>query len=87
MEDISKSFGGVHALKDVSLTAEPGKVTALIGSNGSGKTTLLNVICGYLDADTGSVELDDRRTNGLHPHQVARLGVGRTFRRPRSHAA
>ena len=82
VENISKSFGGVAALKDVSLTAVPGQVTALIGSNGSGKTTLLNVICGYLDADTGSVELDDRRTNGLHPHQVARLGVGRTFQTP-----
>ena len=82
VQNISKSFGGVAALNDVSLTAEPGKVTALIGSNGSGKTTLLNVICGYLDADTGSVELDDRRTNGLHPHQVSRLGVGRTFQTP-----
>ena len=82
VQNISKSFGGVAALNDVSLTAEPGQVTALIGSNGSGKTTLLNVICGYLDADTGSVELDDRRTNGLHPHQVSRLGVGRTFQTP-----
>jgi branched-chain amino acid transport system permease protein len=79
---VSKSFGGVQALDDVSLAAEPGSVTALIGSNGSGKTTLLNVICGYITPDAGSVEFDGAALTGLAAHRVATHGVGRTFQTP-----
>jgi branched-chain amino acid transport system permease protein len=75
-------FGGVKALRDVSLAAEPGKVTALIGSNGSGKTTLLNVICGYARPQEGSVLLDSEPISELSPNRRARLGVGRTFQTP-----
>ena len=82
VEGVSKSFGGVAALQDVSLTAEPGEVTGLIGSNGSGKTTLLNVICGYASASGGSVKLGDTAISRLRPAQIARLGVGRTFQTP-----
>lgn len=82
VEGVSKSFGGVAALQDVSLTAEPGEVTGLIGSNGSGKTTLLNVICGYASASDGSVKLGDTAISRLRPAQIARLGVGRTFQTP-----
>jgi branched-chain amino acid transport system permease protein len=81
-DGVSMSFGGVQALKDVSLAAEPGKVTALIGSNGSGKTTLLNVICGYYTPQTGAVTLGEKDLIGLRPHEVARLGIGRTFQTP-----
>jgi branched-chain amino acid transport system permease protein len=80
--NVTKSFGGVVALRDVSLTAEPGEVTALIGSNGSGKTTLLNVICGYAVPQAGSVKLDGQEIAGLTPHRIARLGIGRTFQTP-----
>jgi branched-chain amino acid transport system permease protein len=82
VDDISKSFGGNRALSGVSLVAEPGVVTALVGSNGSGKTTLLNVICGYQKATTGHVEISGRRISTLPPHRIARLGVGRTFQTP-----
>jgi branched-chain amino acid transport system permease protein len=78
----SKAFGGVKALDDVTLSAEPGRVTALIGSNGSGKTTLLNVICGYAGIDGGEVSLDGETVSGRQPHRIAALGVGRTFQTP-----
>jgi len=81
VESVSKAFGGVKALRGVTLAADPGKVTALIGSNGSGKTTLLNVICGYIAADQGTVTLDTPLT-GLAPHKIAMRGVGRTFQTP-----
>jgi branched-chain amino acid transport system permease protein len=79
---ISKAFGGVAALSDVTISALPGEVTAIIGSNGSGKTTLLNVICGYARADSGSVEFGEQRLSGRAPHQIATSGVGRTFQSP-----
>jgi branched-chain amino acid transport system permease protein len=80
--NVTKSFGGVVALRDVSLTAEPGEVTALIGSNGSGKTTLLNVICGYAVPQAGSVKLDGEEISRLKPYRISRLGIGRTFQTP-----
>ena len=79
---VTKSFGGVKALKNVSIVAKPGEITSLIGSNGSGKTTLLNVICGYEVPDSGSVTLDGSELVHLKPHQIARRGVGRTFQTP-----
>jgi len=82
VEGISKSFGGNQALRDVSLTAAPGRVTALIGPNGSGKTTLLNVICGFYRPDAGTVTLGDRRIDRIVPDRVARAGIARTFQTP-----
>jgi branched-chain amino acid transport system permease protein len=79
---VSKSFGGNVALRDVSLTAERGKVTAIIGPNGSGKTTLLNMICGFYPIDSGTIDLDDVRLDRLRPHQIANLGLARTFQTP-----
>jgi branched-chain amino acid transport system permease protein len=79
---VSKSFGGNKAVSDVSLVAEPGRVTALIGANGSGKTTLLNLICGYAKADAGNITLGDVALVGKAPHEVSRVGVGRTFQTP-----
>lgn len=80
--DVSKSFGGNQALDKVSLTAAPGRITALIGPNGSGKTTLLNIICGFYQGQSGRVTLGRTPINGLPPDQVARRGVARTFQTP-----
>ena len=81
VRDVSKTFGAVRALAGVSLTAEPGQITGLIGPNGSGKTTLLNVIAGVYRADSGDVLLGETRLHGA-PHQNARVGVTRTFQTP-----
>jgi branched-chain amino acid transport system permease protein len=79
---ISKNFGGVQALQDVSLRAEPGQITAIIGPNGSGKTTLLNIISGFYRASAGTIRLGDDDLHGLPPHAIARRGVARTFQTP-----
>jgi branched-chain amino acid transport system ATP-binding protein/branched-chain amino acid transport system permease protein len=82
IKNTTMMFGGLSALKDVSLSAAPGQVTALIGSNGSGKTTLLNIVCGYYVPQQGEVLLDGRVISRLKPHKCARLGIGRTFQTP-----
>ena len=76
---IEKRFGGLRALKEVSLELEVGRIVGLIGPNGSGKTTLLNVIAGAYDPDAGSVVIDDRETTGWPAHKVAACRVARTF--------
>lgn len=81
VRDVSKSFGAVRALSGVTLSAEPGQITGLIGPNGSGKTTLLNVIAGVYPADSGDVLLGETRLHGA-AHQNARAGVTRTFQTP-----
>jgi branched-chain amino acid transport system permease protein len=82
VEAVSKSYGGVQALADVSLSAEAGAITALIGSNGSGKTTLLNVICGYTTANAGRVRFGEHDLTQTPSYNIARAGVGRTFQTP-----
>lgn len=82
VSSVSKSFGGVHALRDVSLGAQPGQVTGLIGSNGSGKTTLLNIVCGYAPPDQGSVQFGESTLTGVASHRIAKQGVARTFQTP-----
>jgi len=76
---IEKRFGGVIALKSVSMVLEKGKVHALIGPNGAGKTTLINIISGFYRADRGAIVFGSRETQLLSLHQAARLGVSRTF--------
>jgi branched-chain amino acid transport system ATP-binding protein len=76
---LQKSFGGVRAVDDVSFEAHPGQVLAIIGPNGAGKTTLFNVISGFFSPDAGQVFLHGQRLDGLPPHQIAHLGVARTF--------
>jgi branched-chain amino acid transport system ATP-binding protein len=76
---LGKSFGGVHAVRDVSFEARQGQIVAIIGPNGAGKTTLFNIISGLIQPDHGEVWLDGQRLDGLPPHKVAGLGVARTF--------
>ncbi len=76
---ICKSFGGVQALKSVSLTIRRGEVYGLIGPNGAGKTTFFNVLTGLYTADQGEVIFDGKRLNLSAPHEVARQGIARTF--------
>ena len=71
IDHVSKSFGGNKALTDVSFTANPGEIVALIGPNGSGKTTLLNIVSGYYKVDEGSVQVGGRRISGLTPSRIA----------------
>ena len=79
LDNVSKSFGGVSAVKDVSLTVEAGEILGVMGPNGSGKTTLFNLVSGALIPDGGEIHLLGERTNGLPPHQICRLGLARTF--------
>jgi branched-chain amino acid transport system ATP-binding protein len=76
---LSKAYGGVQALRDVSFTVSAGERVALIGPNGAGKTTCFNLLNGQLAADAGEVRLDGTSLSGLKPHQISRQGVGRTF--------
>jgi branched-chain amino acid transport system ATP-binding protein len=76
---LSKSFGGVTALKDVTLKIPAGTVTGLIGPNGAGKTTLFNTMTGFLPPDSGEVWFRGRRVERLRPYRIARLGMIRTF--------
>lgn len=79
VDRVSKSFGGLTALQDVSLTFADGQITAIIGPNGAGKTTLFNVISGFLNADRGRVLLRGEDVTGLPPHWLVRKGIVRTF--------
>jgi len=81
VRDLRKSFGGFEAVGGVSLSVAAGQVTAIIGPNGAGKTTLFNLITGHVRPDAGAVRFDGRDITGLAPHDVCRLGVGRSFQR------
>lgn len=79
---VTKSFHAVRALNEVTLKAQPGQITAIIGPNGSGKTTLLNVIAGVYEPDAGRVLVDEVALPGTGPHLHARFGISRTFQTP-----
>jgi ABC-type branched-subunit amino acid transport system ATPase component len=79
VQNLSKSFGGLQALKDLGLEVIPNEILGLIGPNGAGKTTLFNTICGVFPPDSGAVFLEDRNITGLSTHRIARMGIGRTF--------
>ncbi len=79
VQHLDKWFGGIHAVNDVSLSFETGKITGLIGPNGAGKTTLFNIIAGLHPPTAGQVFLDDMDITGLPPHALFAKGVLRTF--------
>ena len=83
VEKVSKTFGGLHALSDVTLIVQKGTILGLIGSNGSGKSTLVNVITGVLKPDDGHVFLGDVEITGWSPESITRLGIARTYQTAR----
>ena len=82
-EAVSKRFGGVSALEEVSLELLPGEIHGLIGPNGSGKTTLLNLFSGYYRADAGAIRLGSEDLTQARVQRRAELGIARTFQKPR----
>jgi branched-chain amino acid transport system ATP-binding protein len=76
---LTKRFGGLAAVNDVSTTIERGKINAIIGPNGAGKTTFFNLIAGIHPSTSGSISFEGRDITGLRTDQVARLGIARTF--------
>jgi branched-chain amino acid transport system ATP-binding protein len=76
---VSKAYGGVQAVRDVSFRVGAGERVAIIGPNGAGKTTCFNLVNGQLAPDAGEIRLGDASLAGLPPHRIWRLGVGRTF--------
>jgi branched-chain amino acid transport system ATP-binding protein len=83
VKDISKHFGGLTAVNRLSFEVQEGTVFGIIGPNGSGKTTSLNCINGLFRPDEGRIFFRGREIQGLPPHQVAKIGIGRTFQVPK----
>ena len=76
---LSKHFGGLQAVKDVSFAIEPGEIVGILGPNGAGKTTLYNLLTGFIPFDSGSVVFKGRDLRKLSPYRIAGLGISRTF--------
>ena len=81
IRDMVCAYGQISALKGISLSVKAGQLVALIGANGAGKTTAFNVVTGFLDPTHGAVSYRGTALNGLKPHQIADLGLARTFQR------
>jgi len=79
IKGLNKSFGGIQAVQDCTLSVEEGSIVSLIGPNGAGKTTVFNLITGLLSIDSGQIFFDGKKINGLKPHQITRKGISRTF--------
>jgi ABC-type branched-subunit amino acid transport system ATPase component len=79
VDRLSKSFGGVSAVRDLTFSVSPEQIKSLIGPNGAGKTTVFNLISGVLKADAGAVMFGERELGSIKPHKRARLGLSRTF--------
>ncbi|HEX6385939.1 MAG TPA: ABC transporter ATP-binding protein [Anaerolineae bacterium] len=79
VEDVSLSFGGTAALSDVSFEVREGEIRAIIGPNGAGKTSMLNCISGFYRPDAGKILFKESNLNRVPPHQIASLGIARTF--------
>lgn len=76
---ISKRFGGLQAVRDVSFSVRPGTIKAVIGPNGAGKTTLFNLVSGFLCPDSGTIRFGGKAIQGRKPHEIAARGISRTF--------
>lgn len=79
LENISKRFGGLNAISDLTMEVPPGAITGLIGPNGAGKSTVVNLITGILKLTDGQIVMDGRSIGEAPPEEVVRLGVARTF--------
>jgi branched-chain amino acid transport system ATP-binding protein len=79
VSNISKSFGGVQAIRRLSFAAKDSMIKAIIGPNGAGKTTLINLLTGFLQVDSGSISFNGVPLNGRRTHEIVSLGISRTF--------
>jgi len=79
LRSVSKNFGGLAAVKDLSLAVEPGRIVSLIGPNGAGKSTVFNLITGIYTPSSGTIVFEDRVLNGYRPDLVTAAGIARTF--------
>ncbi len=79
VDRVTKQFGGLTAVNDVSFAVNQGEIVGLIGPNGAGKTTLFNVINGFMKPTSGEIRFKNERISGLKPHKVCRMGLARTF--------
>jgi len=82
-KNLAKSFGGVQAVKDASIVVPQGFITGLIGPNGAGKTTFFNLLCNFIQSDRGTVQFSGQPIQNKPPHQVAQMGMVRTFQVPK----
>ena len=81
LRGVSKSFGGIHAVHDISFEVRAGESIGLVGPNGAGKTTLFNCVCGQLRNDDGEILFDGAPLDGVPTFKRARLGIGRTYQK------
>ncbi len=79
INEVTKAFGGIHALNQVSFDLHEGEILGIIGPNGSGKTTLVNCITGFIDLSGGEVLYQGKKISGKPPHKIADMGITRTF--------
>src|SRR5579875_3696404 len=79
IDRVTKSFGGLVAVKELSFILNQGEIVGLIGPNGAGKTTAFNLIAGVYKPDSGSIKLSGQRISGKKPHRISQLGISRTF--------
>ena len=82
VDGVNKSFGGIHAIQNVTFEVGAGEVVGLMGPNGAGKTTLLNLIAGVYRPDTGRILFQGKDITGRAPHKICHLGIARTFQIP-----
>jgi branched-chain amino acid transport system ATP-binding protein len=78
---LSKSFGGIHANRNITFEVKKGEILGIIGPNGAGKSTLFDLITGYTKPDSGSVIFNEQSINNKKPHLISKLGIGRTFQK------
>ena len=78
-EDVSLSFGGITALKNVSFDVKENSITSIIGPNGAGKTSVFNCISGIYTPDSGNIFFEDKNITNMRPNKIAELGIARTF--------